>query len=229
MSHDIETGSYSQSSLSDDDNEMSIDDYDNEMSIDDYDNEISINVDNDNNNDVNKIETSICDDCKCCELVIQTKNDAIHNNNDVCVICLEDLQEDKTIHFHCKHVLHVKCCVEYFHSLFKKNADILCPICRSVECYSDSSHYNSLKRQFGYVDIVQEVSYDYSMIGYDDVEETRRIMRNEQLRIISSNQQRFEQQRRNPTSKCFALCGMIMMMCVVIFMVISIIIMKKRE
>lgn len=214
MSHAIATGSYSQSSLSDDDN-----------------NEISIDIDNDNNDDVDKIETSICDDCKCCELVIQINTDSINNSNldDLCVICLDDLQRDKTIHFHCKHVLHVKCCVEYVHSLFKKNADISCPICRCVECYSGSSHYNLMKRNFGYVDIPQEVIYDYSMIGIDDIEETRRRMRNEQLRIISSNQQRFHRQQQNPRSKCFALCGMIMMMCVVIFLVISIVIMKRTE
>jgi hypothetical protein len=83
---------------------------------------------------------------------IQNVDIVIDDSDDenACVICLEDLDDIQSIHFHCGHIFHIHCILEWIYSLFQKNADISCPICRSVECHSRSPYYNVLKVLVGY-------------------------------------------------------------------------------
>ena len=67
-----------------------------------------------------------------------------------CVICLEGLDKERSIHFRCGHIFHIQCILEWIYNLFEKNTDISCPVCRSIECHSTSPYYNIMKRAVGY-------------------------------------------------------------------------------
>jgi Ring finger domain len=68
------------------------------------------------------------------------------DSDDICVICLEDYDKGEPIHFRCGHVFHIHCVLDWTTSLFRNNADISCPICRSIECRSNSPIYIQLRR-----------------------------------------------------------------------------------
>lgn len=74
----------------------------------------------------------------------------VDNDENACVICLEKLDDDKSIRFHCGHIFHIRCILEWTYSLFAKNTDISCPVCRHIECHLHSSSYNEIKRALGY-------------------------------------------------------------------------------
>lgn len=94
-------------------------------------------------------------DDKCQDVSPQNTNDVniVVNDGDdgsACVICLEHLDEEQSLHFHCGHVFHLHCILAWMYSLFDKNVDISCPICRSIECYSNTPYYNVMKVLVGY-------------------------------------------------------------------------------
>lgn len=76
------------------------------------------------------------------------------NQND-CVICLEPIDdellndESKITHFSCGHTLHYECTYKYVLNLFHKDVDIICPICRHVECASTSTVYIETQSKLG--------------------------------------------------------------------------------
>jgi hypothetical protein len=84
----------------------------------------------------------------------QDKYQDVHVDMDenTCVICLEDLDDEhpRSIHFQCGHVFHLHCILTWIYNLYDKNADISCPVCRSIECHSTSSYYNVMKSLVGY-------------------------------------------------------------------------------
>lgn len=92
---------------------------------------------------------------------------AITNTDDdnICVICLEDLNKGEPIHFHCGHVFHVYCIFDWTCSLFQKNADISCPVCRNVECHHHAPNYIELRRIVG----LSEVQYSQTPIRNNEV------------------------------------------------------------
>lgn len=81
---------------------------------------------------------------------IQDINIVVEDDENVCVICLESLDDKQSIHFHCGHIFHLHCILEWIYNLFEKNADISCPICRYVECHARSPYYNIMKNAVGY-------------------------------------------------------------------------------
>lgn len=115
------------------------------------------------------------------------------NDENLCVICLEDLDKGEPIHFHCGHIFHIHCILDWIVSLFQKNADISCPICRYVECYSDSPHYRVLKTVIGFNDR----DYDNNHMINNNREVQRRLENNHQIiytnqRVYQDNQQQYE-------------------------------------
>lgn len=104
------------------------------------------------------------------------------NDENACVICLENLNDEQSIRFHCGHIFHIHCILEWIYSLFVRNADISCPICRSIECHSGSQYYNIMKRAIGYNRPIQH--------NHNIEIQQRRINNSVD---ISSSQQRFYQ------------------------------------
>lgn len=90
-----------------------------------------------------------------------SSGNTIETESDICVICLEKLENGTPIYFHCKHSFHLDCILEWIHSLFKKHMSISCPTCRVVECYSHSPHYEVMKKIVGFVDTPNS----YNVIG----------------------------------------------------------------
>jgi hypothetical protein len=88
------------------------------------------------------------------------------NQND-CVICLEPIDdeqlndESKVTHFSCGHTLHYECTYKYVLDLFHKDVDIICPICRHVECASTSTVYIETQSKLGIK------TNRYHTIGFD--------------------------------------------------------------
>lgn len=115
------------------------------------------------------------------------------NDEHICVICLENFDEGEPIYFHCGHIFHIHCILDWIVSLFQKNTDISCPICRSIECYSNSPHYRVLKRLVGFDDH----RHSHMMIINDD-EIQRRSDNNQEViytnqRVYQDNQQTYEE------------------------------------
>lgn len=71
------------------------------------------------------------------------------DDDNICVICLEDLNKGEPIHFHCGHVFHIHCIFDWTCRLFHKNVDISCPICRNIECHHQAPNYIELRRIVG--------------------------------------------------------------------------------
>lgn len=112
--------------------------------------------------------------------VVQDVHTIINDSDDenACVICLENLDDEQSIHFHCGHIFHVHCILEWIYSLFEKNADISCPICRSIECHSRSPYYNVMKIAVGYT---QPTQHSFNI-------EVQRRLHNNNVDIPSSQQ-----------------------------------------
>ncbi len=112
------------------------------------------------------------------------------DNEDICVICLENFDAGEPMYFHCGHIFHIHCILDWIVSLFQKNADISCPICRSIECYSNSPHYRVLKRVVGF-------NHHSHMMIINDDEIQRRTDNNQEViytnqRVYQDNQQSYE-------------------------------------
>ena len=82
-----------------------------------------------------------------CSTVVMNENNIVDDTN-VCVICLEEL-DDQVINYNCKHIIHTHCLLDYVKSQIKNKQDIICPICRNVECCVGSKHYETVKQLFG--------------------------------------------------------------------------------
>lgn len=97
------------------------------------------------------------------------EDDDEHSSNDdnVCVICLDSLDEGNKVDFQCGHTIHIHCCFDYIKNLFEKKSDISCPICRTVTCKANTPFYNLVKQRFGIVD--QERDINYGIIGFDEI------------------------------------------------------------
>lgn len=116
---------------------------------------------------------------------VQDVNTVINNSDDenMCVICLESFNDERLIHFHCGHIFHLHCILEWIYSLFDKNTDISCPVCRSIECYSNSPYYNVMKVLVGYN---QPAQHRYSTevqqrVYNDSIDTQQRIHHNNQV------------------------------------------------
>lgn len=112
--------------------------------------------------------TSISEDVN---VVLTIEDDA----DDICVICLEDYEDDgkgEPIHFSCGHIFHIHCIFDWMASLFRNNSDISCPICRSIECKSNSPLYVQLRRSIFPI----EQSYNPMWIRSNEVQ--RRVQDN---------------------------------------------------
>lgn len=151
-------------------------------------------------------------------IVIDSENDD-ENEENICVICLEDLEKGEPIHFHCGHIFHIHCILDWIVSLFQKNADISCPICRSIECYSDTSHYRVLKRVVGFRD--HQYQRNPMIVTNDEVQ--RRLEDNfmySNQRVYQDNQQHYED-GLNRMFFTFIKCLCILLIAFLIFLIYS--------
>lgn len=102
-----------------------------------------------------------------------------------CVICLETLDDNQSINFHCGHTFHLHCILEWIYNLFDKNADISCPVCRYIECNSSSPYYNVMKILVGYNQTTQhnyriEVQRRFHNNNVDAASSHQRVYQNNQ-------------------------------------------------
>lgn len=69
-------------------------------------------------------------------------------NNDVCSVCLEDLNKNTIKELSCGHKIHFKC---FFSIVMRKNFFIKCPLCREINNNIDKPHSDSNKILLEYV------------------------------------------------------------------------------
>lgn len=70
----------------------------------------------------------------------------------ICVICIEEIVEEKSQQcaiFNCGHELHVPCAIRYVTDRLEKNLDVICPVCRYIECPCSTQAYAKMRDQFG--------------------------------------------------------------------------------
>jgi Ring finger domain len=113
------------------------------------------------------------------------------DTNDICVICLEDYEDDgkgEPIHFSCGHIFHIHCIFDWMTSLFRNNSDISCPICRSIECKSNSPLYVQLRRS------IFPIEQSYNFVGIRNNEVQRRVHEDIPQRVSEDSEQQQPQQ-----------------------------------
>lgn len=149
---------------------------------------------------------------------VQNVNIIIDDDDNACVICLESLDEEQSIHFHCEHVFHIHCILEWIYSLFDKNVDISCPVCRSIECKASSPYYNVLKVYVGYN---QPIKHSYSIEAQTRLQNNVVDTQSSQQRIYQSNQQATDEGLRKGFFR-FMMCFTFLMVCFFCFLIYSI-------
>lgn len=112
-------------------------------------------------------------------VILNIEDDTEH----ICVICLEDYDKGEPMHFRCGHIFHINCILDWITSLFRNNADISCPICRSIECKSNSPLYVQLRRA------IFPYEQTYNLVGIRNNEVQRRVQENSPQRVSLDSQQ----------------------------------------
>lgn len=110
------------------------------------------------------------------------------DTDNICVICLEDYGKGEPIHFSCGHIFHIHCIFDWMTSLFRNNSDISCPICRSIECKSNSHLYVQLRRS------IFPIEQTYNLVGIRSNEVQRRVQEEIPQRVSEDSQQQLSNQ-----------------------------------